>query len=98
MRSISHRHLAILLAVALQACGLAACGTINEKLAAGMGEATPQWAGGLPRDVPPRPGTPEYNEFMRERARKRLHPRRSGMTRTQRRRVGSSPASTTLAL
>ena len=69
---ISTRHLAIPLAVALLACGLSACGTINEKLAAGLGDMIPQWAGGLPADAPPRPGTAKYDEFMKERERKRL--------------------------
>ena len=66
--------LAAVLAVALLACWLSACGTINEKLAAGIGDAIPAWAGGLPADAPPRPGTPKYDEFMQERERKRLEP------------------------
>ena len=61
-------------AVALPACGLSACGTINEKLAAGVSDAIPAWAGGLPADAPPRPGTAKYDEFMRERERKRIEP------------------------
>jgi hypothetical protein len=68
------RHLAVLLAVALPACGLGGCASINEKLSAGMGDVIPQWAGGLPPDVPPRRGTPEYDEYMREKERKRLEP------------------------
>ncbi len=71
--SIGTRHLAIALAVAL-ACGLGGCGSINEKLAAGMSDAIPQWAGGMPADAPPRPGTAKYDEFMQERERKRLQP------------------------
>ena len=71
---ISTRHLAILVAVALLACGLSACGTINEKLAAGLSDVIPRWAGGLPADAPPRPGTAKYDEFMKERERKRLEP------------------------
>lgn len=39
-----------------------------------MGDYIPQWAGGLPADAPPRPGTVQYDEFMRERERKRLMP------------------------
>jgi hypothetical protein len=70
--SIRIRHLA--LAVTLPSCGLGGCGTINEKLAAGMGDVIPQWVGGLPADAPPRPGTAKYDEFMRERERKRLEP------------------------
>jgi hypothetical protein len=71
---VSVRHLAIVLAVALPACALGGCGTINAKLADGMGDYIPQWAGGLPADAPPRPGTAKYDEFMRERERKRLEP------------------------
>jgi hypothetical protein len=71
---IRTRQLAAVLAVVLLAGGLSACGTINEKLAAGMSDAIPAWAGGLPADAPPRPGTAKYDEFMRERERKRLEP------------------------
>ena len=68
------RHIATLLAATLLACGLAGCGTINERLSAGMGEYIPQWAGGLPADAPPRPGTAKYDEYMREREKNRLLP------------------------
>lgn len=71
---INARHLAVLLAIMLPACGLSACGTINEKLADGMGDYIPQWLGGLPPDAPPRPGTAKYDEMLRERDRKRLEP------------------------
>jgi hypothetical protein len=71
---ISPRQLAVLGAAALLGCFVSACGTINEKLADGMGEYIPQWAGGLPADAPPRPGTAKYDEFMKERERKRLEP------------------------
>lgn len=62
-----------LILVAL-AAGLSGCGTVNEKLSAGMGDSIPQWAGGLPADAPPRPGTPQYDAYMKERERKRLLP------------------------
>jgi hypothetical protein len=71
---ISTRQLAILFAAPLLTCALSGCGTINEKLAAGMSDAIPHWAGGMPADAPPRPGTAKYDEFMRERERKRLEP------------------------
>ena len=71
---IRTRQLAAVLAIALLTCGLSACGTINEKLAAGISDAIPAWAGGLPADAPPRPGTAKYDEFMKERERKRLEP------------------------
>ena len=71
---IAARHFPIVLVIALLSCSLSACSSINEKLAAGMSDAIPQWAGGLPADAPPRPGTAKYDEFMRERERKRLEP------------------------
>ena len=64
----------LLLVLALASLGLGGCGTINEKLAAGVSDAIPQWAGGMPADAPPRPGTAKYEEFMRDRERKRLEP------------------------
>lgn len=39
-----------------------------------MGDYVPQWAGGLPADAPPRPGTPQYDAWMKEREQKRLQP------------------------
>jgi hypothetical protein len=70
----SVRPLTLLVLVATQACGLAGCGTINERLSAGVSDAIPAWAGGMPADAPPRPGTAKYDEYMRERERKRLLP------------------------
>jgi hypothetical protein len=71
---ISTRHLAVVVVLALAAGGLSACGTVNEKLTSGLADVVPQWAGGLPPDAPPRPGTAKYDELMRERERKRLEP------------------------
>jgi len=71
---IRTRHFAITLAIALLACDLGACGTINENLAAGLSDLIPHWAGGLPADAPPRPGTAKYDEFMRDRESRRLEP------------------------
>ena len=61
-----------LVSLALLACGLGGCGTINAHLGAGISDTLPHWAGGLPADAPPRPGSAKYDEFMRERERKRL--------------------------
>jgi hypothetical protein len=72
---IRSRHFAVVVAIALLACGLSGCGTINEKLADGVGDYLPHWLGGLPADAPPRPGTAKYDEFMRERERQRLEPK-----------------------
>jgi len=70
---MSMRFHSLLLLVGL-AAGLSGCGTVNERLSAGMGEYVPQWAGGLPADAPPRPGTPQYDAWMKEREQKRLQP------------------------
>jgi hypothetical protein len=37
-------------------------------LSARIADAYPQWAGGMPKDVPPRRGTPEYETWQAERA------------------------------
>ncbi len=68
---VNPRQVAILLAAAFSACVLSGCSTINASLA-GTGEVLPTWLGGMPGDVPPRPGTPKYDEFMKEQERKRL--------------------------
>ena len=71
---IRARHIAIVVALVSAGSGLSGCSTISEKLAAGVSDAIPVWAGGMPADAPPRPGTAKYDEFMRERERKRLLP------------------------
>lgn len=53
---------------------LSGCASINETLSATLADKVPQWAGGLPADAPPRPGTPQYDEYMRERERLRQMP------------------------
>jgi hypothetical protein len=70
---IKARHFAAL-AIAILAGSLSGCGNINEKLAEGIGDYVPRWAGGLPADAPPRPGTAKYEEFVKERERRRLEP------------------------
>jgi hypothetical protein len=67
-------HTLSLLALVLATSALGGCSSINERIGAGVGDTLPQWAGGLPADAPPRRGTPEYEEFMKERERKRLEP------------------------
>ncbi|WP_257168517.1 hypothetical protein [Bradyrhizobium sp. SRS-191] len=56
------------------ALSLAGCSSINATVGAGMGDLMPQWAGGLPANAPPRPGSPEYERFMQERERQRQLP------------------------
>jgi hypothetical protein len=70
----SARHIIMLATAALAGSGLAGCGSINEKIAGGVSDAIPAAIGGLPADAPPRPGTAKYDEYMRERERKRLQP------------------------
>jgi hypothetical protein len=70
----SARHILAIVTVALAGCGLSGCGSINERLAAGVSDAIPAAIGGMPADAPPRPGTAKYDEYMRERERKRLMP------------------------
>ena len=71
---VSSNHIAAIVALTLAGFALGGCASINEKLSAGMGDYIPQWAGGLPPGVPPRRGTPEFDEYMKERERKRLEP------------------------
>ena len=68
------RHITTIAALSLAGFVLCGCGTINERLAAGVSDAIPAWVGGLPADAPPRPGSAKYDEFMKERERKRLMP------------------------
>lgn len=70
--SIRARHIIAIVALSLASLAVTGCSTFNEKLAPGAADAIPLWAGGLPADAPPRPGTAKYDEFMRERERRRL--------------------------
>ena len=62
------------LALVLLGASLGGCASMNERAAAAMGDYIPQWAGGLPADAPPRPGTAKYDEWMKERERLRQLP------------------------
>jgi hypothetical protein len=68
------RHIVSITALALAVAMLGGCSSINERMGPMIGDNLPQWAGGLPKDVPPRKGTPEYDAYMREQERKRLEP------------------------
>lgn len=72
--STSARHIVTIATVVLGVCGLTGCGTVNQKISGTVSDAIPAWAGGVPADAPPRPGTVQYDEYMRERERKRLLP------------------------
>ncbi|WP_156332604.1 hypothetical protein [Rhodopseudomonas sp. AAP120] len=73
MRASSLR-LSVAALVGLLLSGLGGCGTINEKLTEGMADHVPQWAGGLPANAPPRPGTAKYEAYMKEQERRRNMP------------------------
>jgi hypothetical protein len=68
------RHITTIAALAFAGLAVCGCSSINEKIGPTVGDALPQWAGGLPRDVPPRRGTPEYDAYMKEQEQKRLEP------------------------
>ena len=72
--TVSPQKLAMWLASALLAGALSGCASLNQKASEAMGAYIPQWAGGLPADAPPRPGTPEYDAYMKERERLRMMP------------------------
>jgi hypothetical protein len=55
-------------------------------LAATVTDAWPTWAGGMPKDVPPRPGAPGYAEFMAHQEGKDTPPAEAGPA------AGAAPA------
>jgi hypothetical protein len=72
--SVRACHIAMIAALALAGSVLAGCSSINERMGPAIADTLPTWAGGMPKDVPPRSGTPEYDAYMKERERKRLEP------------------------
>jgi hypothetical protein len=60
------RMIRLVASVAVLIAGLA-LGGCSGGLSGGMaGDIMPQWAGGYPKDMPPRPGTPEYEAFKQK--------------------------------
>lgn len=57
------RRVAAAFAMILMSSNLSGCGSISSFMAGGMADLIPAWAGGLPADAPPRPGTPEYEAY-----------------------------------
>jgi hypothetical protein len=76
--SVHIRHIVTITALALAGAMLGGflggCSSINERVGPAVADTLPAWAGGLPKDAPPRKGTPEYDAYMREQERKRLEP------------------------
>ncbi len=89
-------HILTIVALVIAALALGSCGSINEKLSAGVGDVLPQWAGGLPSDVPPRRGTPEYEEYMKEQERKRHEPATSNASAAVPGSASAAPSSKSL--
>jgi hypothetical protein len=55
----------------IRLAALLIAGTVLASCSGGMtggvvGDTLPQWAGGTPKDAPPRPGTPEYEAFRQK--------------------------------
>ncbi|MCV0386503.1 MAG: hypothetical protein K5821_08715 [Nitrobacter sp.] len=69
------RRIPILLCALWIISSLGGCSSINSHLAAGMADGLPHWAGGLPADAPPRPGTAKYNEMIKQREREGQTPK-----------------------
>jgi hypothetical protein len=53
--------------VILPACATNVGGTVADSV--------PTWLGGMPKGVPPRPGTPEYDAWQAERAKEAARPK-----------------------
>jgi hypothetical protein len=53
-----------LLALLLASAVLASCS--GGVTGGAIGDYAPQWAGGFPKDLPPRPGTPEYDAWRKK--------------------------------
>jgi hypothetical protein len=85
--------LAATLVSALLASSLAGCAS-TPSTGRNVGDFIPHWAGGLPADAPPRPGTPEYEAFMREREQRRQMPAAERDKGTQPDGTSAAPPST----
>ena len=74
LMSVHACHIVTMTALALAGAMLGGCSSINERMGPVVADTLPAWAGGLPKDAPPRKGTPEYDAYMKEQERKRLEP------------------------
>ena len=52
------------IAVLVASTFLVSCSRVSGGI---VGDYAPEWLGGMPKGVPPRPGTPEYDAFMKAR-------------------------------
>jgi hypothetical protein len=75
------------LTAALGVClTLGACGSFSGFVA----DTWPTWAGGMPKDVPPRPGAPGYEEFIAHQQRQDAAPNAAAVP-------GAAPGATAVA-
>jgi hypothetical protein len=54
--------MARLIALLITSTFLGSCTNVSGGM---VGDYAPTWLGGAPKDVPPRPGTPEYDAFRK---------------------------------
>lgn len=59
------------LLILLLAISLSGCGSISSFLGTTLADYIPAWAGGLPKDAPPRPDDPRYQQYLEEQRAKR---------------------------
>ena len=64
--SLTESNMTRVVALLMACVALASCSRTMESVSEKVIDWTPAWMGGLPKDAPPRPGTPEYDEFRRK--------------------------------
>ena len=60
---ISFPGMARLIALLMAGTVLGTCSNVSGGM---VGDYAPTWLGGAPKDMPPRPGTPEYDAFTKK--------------------------------
>jgi hypothetical protein len=81
---------AALILLLLGSLGLGSCASVS----ATVSDHWPTWAGGMPNDVPPRPGAPGYEEFLAHQQRQDAVPSTPVDANTQATPVVASPNKT----
>jgi hypothetical protein len=54
---------------------LMSCASANRTIGETAADTLPTWLSGLPKDAPPRRGTPEYDAWMAQRAEEAARPK-----------------------
>ena len=73
LSSLTDSNMTRVVALLVAWVSLASCSTAAENVSEKVIDWTPKWMGGLPKDAPPRPGTPEYDELQRKQEAERAH-------------------------